>query len=82
MKKGFFRSMFSDESGEISSKRILGTICVLALVIALLTKMQPNEHLISAVEYLGISLFFATSSDKAMKFLSEWKSKKKNDGEE
>lgn len=75
MKKTFFQSMFTDESGNISSKRIVGTICALSLVVALIVgcfypKAAPAHYIVSAVEFVTISLFFATSSDKISKFLS------------
>lgn len=86
-KKNFFRSMFSDESGDISSKRILGTLCVLCILFVLvcgcyIKDLKPDANLIDAVTYIAIALIFATSSDKAMKYFNAHKAKTKKSEED
>jgi hypothetical protein len=72
--KNFFRSMFSDETGEISAKRILGAICVLSLVVALMAnvfsygKMKPADNLVDAITMFAIGAFGLTSLDKFIKY--------------
>ena len=69
----FFKSMFTDEKGETSSKRVSGVICVVSLVICLLVNsfchkaFEPSARLIDAVTMLAFGLLGLTSFDKFSK---------------
>jgi hypothetical protein len=62
---GFWRELVSDESERISSKRISGLLCVLALVITLLT--NPSNELVRAVSIVAFGTLGLTSIDKYTK---------------
>lgn len=66
--KKFIRQMFTGKRGEVSHKRILGTIGFLAIVAALIInsfyELNPSPELISAVEYLVMSTVFGTVIEK------------------
>lgn len=73
MKKSanFFQRMLSDSrSGDISSKRVIGVVGFLALIVmmfinALYPKsIAPSHELISAIEYIVIAALFSASVDK------------------
>jgi hypothetical protein len=67
------REIFSDESGLISSKRIAGMLCVLALIIALVGNtfypkdITPSSRLIDAVALFAFGALGLTSIDKFTK---------------
>ena len=62
--------MLSNKSGEVSHKRILGTIGFLALVATMIANsfyhkdIAPSAELVTAVEYLVISTIFGTVVEK------------------
>lgn len=68
--KKFLNNMFSNKSGEVSHKRILGTIGFIALVATMVANsffhkdIAPSPELVSAVEYLVISTIFGTVVEK------------------
>jgi hypothetical protein len=68
--RSFFKSIFTDEKGGISSKRFCGVVCVLALVICLLLNSlchrssEPSPPLIDAVTMLAFGLLGLTSFEK------------------
>ena len=73
-KKGFIKSMLTDcKSGEVSSKRVIGFIGFLSLLIimfinALYSKsVAPSTPLIDAIEYIVIAALFSTSVEKFAK---------------
>lgn len=79
--KSFFQRLISDsKSGDISSRRLIGVLGFLSLVTMLFVNslypnsIAPNEHLVSAIEYIVIAAMFSTTADK---FSSA--SKKSND---
>ncbi len=65
-----FRELFEDERGILSSKRILGTICVLVLcIISLATTFVPEytgvpEYIITTIAALAFGLLGLSSVDK------------------
>lgn len=71
--KTFFKQLLSDESGNISSKRLSGLLCVLALVISLMAnvfscgKMNPSDTLVDAVALFAFGALGLTSIDKFVK---------------
>ena len=76
MKKSmnFFQRMLSDSrSGDISSKRVIGVVGFLSLMVMMFINslypksIAPNEHLVSAIEYIVIAAMFSTSADKFSK---------------
>lgn len=69
----FFKQIWTDESNNGSSKRIIGTLCVLALIYALIKGIHADEHVVSAVEYIGIACILGASVDKAAKFFSTYR---------
>lgn len=75
----FIKEIWSDESDRGSSKRVLGTICVIALVYALITGSSPNTSVVSAVEYIGIACILGASADKTAKFFSSYRKTKSNE---
>jgi hypothetical protein len=72
--KTFFKELLSDESGNYSSKRLGGLLCVLALVVSLVANtfthgdIRPAEYLVDAlVDAVALFAFGAlglTSIDK------------------
>jgi multisubunit Na+/H+ antiporter MnhB subunit len=66
----FLKKMLTDEKGSISSKRTVGVICALSLVLALLVnvaihyKSSPSDALIYAVLTLAVSALSLTAVDK------------------
>ena len=72
--KSFMHRLLSDSrSGDVSSRRVIGVVGFLALtammfINALYPKsIAPDEHLISAVEYIVIAAIFSTTADKFSK---------------
>jgi membrane glycosyltransferase len=70
-KQGFIKSMLSDsKSGEVSSKRVIGFIGFIALLLvmfinALFSKtVAPVPVLVNAIEYIVIAALFGTSVEK------------------
>ncbi len=76
-KKSLIRELFEDENNILSSKRILGTICVLVVciialgVVFLPDKISPPEHIINAVAALAFGLLGLSSVDKFSKKVNE-----------
>ena len=68
--KKFINNMFCNKSGEVSHKRILGTIGFIALVATMVANsfyhkdIAPAPELVQAVEYLVISTIFGTVIEK------------------
>jgi len=69
--KTFFQRMLSDaRSGDISSKRVIGFVGFVSLLIimfvnALYSKsIAPVEYLVDAIEYIVIAAMFGTVVDK------------------
>lgn len=69
----FFTSLFTDESGVVSSKRMAGLLCVVILLVALMgnifypKEITPSSHLIDAVALLAFGCLGLTSLDKFVK---------------
>jgi hypothetical protein len=70
-KKGFIKSMLTDcKSGEVSSKRVVGIVGFLSLLIimfinALYPKsIAPTAVLVDAIKYIVIAALFSTSIEK------------------
>lgn len=67
------KELFIDENGTVSSKRVAGMICVLALVIALVANtfshetIKPSDTLVNAVALFAFGAFGLTSLDKFTK---------------
>ena len=78
MKKNKFISMITDESGNISSKRVLGILLVLCITFAFMRstfqEIYLNEALLEAVTDIAMVLIFATTGDKAFKYISTMRS--------
>ena len=68
--KQFFKQMFAGKGGDVSHKRVLGTIGFLALVSTMVANsfsnvdIAPSPELVSAVEYLVISTIFGSVVEK------------------
>lgn len=69
--KSFLQRLVSDsKSGDISSRRLIGVLGFLSLVIMMFINslypksIAPNEHLVSAIEYIVIAAMFSTTADK------------------
>jgi len=62
---GFWKELVSDESERISSKRVAGLLCVLALVVTLVAK--PSNELVNAVSLVAFGTLGLTSIDKFTK---------------
>ena len=69
-KENFFRSLISDETGAISSKRFIVIFCVLLFAGLLIYDMQcinckpPNEVIIDALAIIAIIALGGSSVDK------------------
>ena len=67
------KDLFTDEKGLISSKRVAGMVCVIALVIALVANtfsnesIKPSDTLVQAVALFAFGAFGLTSLDKFTK---------------
>jgi len=70
MKKGFWRSLISDERGSVSSKRIIAITCVVALCVILFYPFwfhdmrSPSEFVVDALKYIGCVSLGSTTADK------------------
>ena len=69
--KSFFQRLVSDsKSGDVSSRRLIGVTGFISLVVMMFINslypksIAPNEHLISAIEYIVIAAMFSTTADK------------------
>lgn len=68
--KRFFVQIFTDESGVFSSKRLVGILCSLALITALIVdaftahKFQASSSIVDAVALLAFGSLGLTSLDK------------------
>jgi len=69
--KNFFQRMLSDaKSGDVSSKRVIGFVGFMSLLVimfvnALYSKsIAPAEYLVDAMEYIVIAAMFGTVADK------------------
>ena len=72
--KSFLQRLISDsKSGDISSRRLIGVLGFLSLVVMMFVNslypksIAPDEHLISAIEYIVIAAMFSTTADKFSK---------------
>lgn len=65
--KEFLKSMITDERGSTSSKRVVGILSALSLIICLLFKINPATELITAVATIAIASLGLTSVDKFSK---------------
>ena len=69
--KTFFQRMLSDaKSGDVSSKRVIGFVGFLSLLVMMFVNalypksIAPVEYLVDAVEYIVIAAMFGTVVDK------------------
>lgn len=81
--KNFLQRLLSDsKSGDISSRRLIGVLGFLSLMIMMFVNslypksVAPDEHLVSAIEYIVIAAMFTTTADK---FSRQTPTKKNND---
>ena len=71
--RNFIKSMFTDESGQVSSKRVAGMLCVVALVISLVANtfthgdIKPSDTLVNTVGLFAFGALGLTSIDKYTK---------------
>ena len=79
--KSFLQRLLSDSrSGDVSSKRVIGVVGFLSLMAMMFINslypksIAPDEHLVSAIEYIVIAAMFSTTADKF-----STPAKKKND---
>lgn len=72
----FLKEIWTDESGSGSSKRLLGTIIVIAFIYTLIKGVKPDPNLVSALEYIAIGCILATSADKAANIFKNYRSNK------
>ena len=69
----FYRMLSDSKSGDISSRRVIGVVGFFSLVIMMFINslypktIAPNEHLVSALEYIIIACIFGTTADKFSK---------------
>jgi hypothetical protein len=69
----FLKSMLMDERNSISSKRVSGLLCIIALVIALLANtfskgaFTPSEGLVDAISLFAFGSLGLTTIDKFTK---------------
>jgi hypothetical protein len=81
-KKNFIKSMLSDESGNVSSKRFIGIVSGLSLCITLYVNsythgdIKPSDSLVNAVAMLAFGCLGLASVDKI------WSKKSNNKIEE
>ena len=73
-KKNFIKSMLADcKSGEVSSKRVIGFIGFLCLLIVMFINalypksIAPSDMLVDAIKYIVIGSLFSTSVEKFAK---------------
>tara|TARA_R110000868_G_scaffold135657_2_gene348225 strand:+ start:1624 stop:1881 length:258 start_codon:yes stop_codon:yes gene_type:complete len=73
-KKNFIKSMLADcKSGEVSSKRVIGFIGFLCLLIVMFINalypksIAPSDMLVDAIKYIVIGALFSTSVEKFAK---------------
>jgi hypothetical protein len=70
---GFWKQLISDESDIVSSKRVAGLLCVVALVISLLANtfshesIKPSDVLVESVALFAFGALGLTSIDKYTK---------------
>lgn len=70
---GFWKQLVSDESGNVSSKRVAGLLCVVALVASLIANtfshesIKPSDILVEAVSLFAFGALGLTSIDKYTK---------------
>lgn len=76
--KTFFQRMLSDSrTGDVSSKRVIGFVGFVALLVimfvnALYSKsVAPAEYLVDAIEYIVIAAMFGTVADKFSKHIKK-----------
>ncbi len=71
--KKFMKDMISSKEGDVSHKRVLGSIGFLALVLTMVANsfsnvdIAPSPELVSAVEYLVMSTVFGSVLEKFAK---------------
>lgn len=71
--KKFLIAMVSDEHGTISSKRVMGTLCILSLIVALFFSMfskhaiTPSKELIEPIAWFAFASFSLTSLEQIFK---------------
>ena len=71
--KKFIKDMISSKEGDVSHKRVLGSIGFLALVLTMVANsfsnvdIAPSPELVSAVEYLVMSTVFGSVLEKFAK---------------
>ena len=71
--RNFIKSMFTDENGQISSKRIAGMLCIVALVISLVANtfthgdIKRSDTLVNTVGLFAFGALGLTSIDKFTK---------------
>jgi intracellular septation protein A len=69
----FWKELVSDETNRVSSKRVAGLVCVLALVIALIANtfshesIKPSDMLVESVALFAFGALGLTSIDKFTK---------------
>ena len=69
----FFREMFTDENGVVSTKRIAGMLCVIGLVTSLIANtfshgdIKPSDALVESVALFAFGALGLTSIDKFTK---------------
>jgi uncharacterized membrane protein len=70
---GFWKELVSDETNRISSKRVAGLLCVVALVTALIANtfshesIKPSDMLVESVALFAFGALGLTSIDKFTK---------------
>lgn len=71
--KKFLIAMVSDEKKNISSKRVMGTLCILSLIVALFFSMfskhniTPSKELIEPIAWFAFASFSLTSIEQIFK---------------
>lgn len=67
---GFWRSLISDETGSVSSKRFIAIFCVVIVAVLIFLEIflpeakKPSSVLIDAINYIGMAAIGASSADK------------------
>jgi hypothetical protein len=70
--KKFLKVMLSDDNGIISSKRVLGTLCILSLVLCLLVSafskrtVVPSAELVYSIAGFSLAAFGFSTIEKVM----------------